>query len=202
MRNAALLAFSGLMLCVPAAYAAENATQKASVSPIDPVRVEKARAVVELAVPSSERQSMFARIVDAYMNNALAGIMDANSSAREALSKSVELRKIFSNFIDRQRTLILKDLEETTPELMLAYTNAYARNFTADELDGLKLFLITPLGQKYISKTAELSADPDFGTWQRGISARAEARKDTELKKFMEEIMPVLRAMGAENHGS
>lgn len=158
--------------------------------------------IVELIVPADQREAMFSKIIDAFMTNSIAGVMQANPEINQLLSEEPELRQIFATFVERQRNLVLQDLEETSPELMFAYTNAYARAFTAKELDGLNAFFVTPVGRKYVSMAPGLMADPDFAAWQKGVAARAEARKDEELKKLMDQVMPVIRAKGAKNHGS
>lgn len=198
----ALFATAGLFLCCAGAQAADNPKAVTPVAAIDPVRLEKARALVEVTVPATQRQAMFTKVIDAFMGNQLSGIMKASPELGEVFQKNEELRQIFSSFVARQRTLVLKDLEETTPELLTAYTHAYARNFTSEDMDGLITFLSTPLGQKYVARSSELLADPDFGEWQQGIALRAQARQKDELKKLMEDIMPILRAEGAKSNGS
>lgn len=158
--------------------------------------------IVELIVPADQREAMFSKIIDAFMTNSIAGVMQANPEINQLLSEEPELRQIFATFVERQRNLVLQDLRETSPELMFAYTNAYARAFTAKELDGLNAFFVTPVGRKYVSMAPGLMADPDFAAWQKGVAARAEARKDEELKKLMDQVTPVIRAKGAKNHGS
>ncbi len=189
---------AGLLLSCGAAQAAEPA----AVTALDPVRVEKARAIVTLMVPPEQRQAMFSKMIEAYMGNSIAGMMDANPDLGRAFEEAPELKPIFTKFVERQRNLALKDLEETTPELMLAYTHAYARAFSAEELDSLASFFSTPAGQKYIAMAPTLLSDPDFGTWQRGVAARAQTRQQDEVKALMEEVMPILKARQANHHDS
>lgn len=198
----ALSATVGFFLCCGNANAADNAKAVTPVAAIDPVRLEKARTLVDVTMPPAQRQAMFTKVIDAFMGNQLSAIMKASPELGEAFQKNQALRQVFSSFVARQRTLVLKDLEETTPELLTAYTHAYARNFTSDDMDGLITFLSTPLGQKYVARSSELLTDPDFGEWQQGIALRAQTRQKDELTKLMNDITPILRAEGAKNHGS
>jgi len=189
---------AGLLLSCGVAQAAEPEAAAA----LDPVRVEKARAIITLMVPPEQRQAMFSKMVDAYMGNSIAGMMDAYPDLGKAFEQTPELKPVFTKFVERQRNLVLKDLEETTPELMLAYTHAYARAFSAEELDNLAGFFSTPAGRKYIAMAPTLLSDPDFGTWQRGITARAQARQQSEVKALMDEVMPILKAQETKHHDS
>ncbi|MGC4253071.1 MAG: DUF2059 domain-containing protein [Sphingobium sp.] len=198
MRKRLAWMLAGLLLGCGAAHAAEPIAAAA----LDPVRVEKARAIVTLMVPPEQRQAMFATMIDSYMGNMLAGMMDGSPELSKAMTDVPELKPVFAKFVDRQRNLALKDLEDTAPELMLAYTHAYARAFTAEELDGLAGFFATPVGQKYLLTAPTLLSDPDFGAWQRGVTARAQARQKEELKTLLEEMMPILKAKEAKHHDS
>lgn len=169
---------------------------------VDAARLEAAQQVVILVFPVDQRQAMFAKVVDSFMSNMVAGIMDAMPGSSEEISKDPELGKVFQDFISRQRDLTLRDLEETTPELVLAYTHAYARAFTVEELGALNQFLASEAGRKYVELGPSLLSDPEIGAWQRAITAKAQLRKDEELKKFMDELMPIIRSKGAKHHGS
>lgn len=197
-----LLAFA---IAISMAPLAAHAAPAVAVSPpaLDPARVEKARTLVEIILPTSQRQVMFSKFLDSYMGNMLAGIMQADPKLGEALSSDAILKGIFASFVARQRALVLKDLEETSPELTLAYANAYARRFTVAELDEITAFLSSATGRKYAASSIELASDPDIGAWQQNITVRAQTRKGEEVKKFMGEIIPHLQQQqGAHSHGS
>lgn len=193
---------TGLLGCSLPAYAIETAKPTAPSHAIDPARLQKAQRIIQLIIPAEQRQAMFAKMLDAYMANFMAGAMDAIPGGRETLQREPELRHVMLRFVSRQRDLALQDLDETAPELMLAYANAYARAFDADELDAIGAFFATPAGKKYLQQAPGLLADPDIAAWQRGIAARAQTRKDEELKKLRDEMMPIIHAKGAERHGS
>lgn len=185
-------------------YAAQEKAPAAapSASAIDPVAQKKAQSLIEIILPPEQRDAMFASAVNAMMGNMLSGIMEGDSTLRDALEEAPEAKPVFAQFIDRQRELVIADLRETTPELMMAYANAYARLFTADELDQIAAFVRTPTGRKYVQRSSQILSDPDFAAWQRHITAKAQARQKVELAKFMEELAPIIAAKGAKHHGS
>jgi hypothetical protein len=189
----------GAALLLSPAHAAEPAAAPAQ---LDPAALDKARQLVTLTLPPEQRDAMFEKAVTAMMNNLLGGMLQNNVELREAFDEAPELRSVFTTFIERQRKMALADIKETTPELMSAYANAYARTFTASEIDDISAFLKTPTGTKYAARAADLLSDPDFAEWQRHVAAKAQDRQKDELKKLMDEVTPILAARGAKQHGS
>lgn len=203
-RLAALLVPALALLPATAALAAEQqgtATPAASEA-LDPARLASARQLVEIILPAEQRDAMFASAVNAMMNNMVGGIVQGEDGLGQLLAETPELQTAFASFIERQRDLAIADISETTPELMLAYTNAYARLFTAKELDEIAAFMATPTGKRYALQSTAILSDPDFAAWQRNVSARSQARLSAELEKLMTEIKPIIEAKEASHHGS
>lgn len=194
----ALLATGGSALPAQAA----DAPPAAGAGTIDPALLEKGHGLVDLVLPPAERDRMFERIMNATMSNMVAGMMDGETSLREVMDKNPQVRTEFMAFIDRQRQLALEDLRDATPALIDAYARFYARNFTAGELDEITAFVRTPTGAKYLSRSTEIMSDPDFAAWQRQITARQQARMETEVRALLEKITPLLQTDGTDHHDS
>ncbi|WP_158512729.1 DUF2059 domain-containing protein [Sphingobium sp. SYK-6] len=191
-----------MLLPSPAVIAAEQSVAPATSAAPEPARLESARRLVDVILPAEQRDAMFASAVNAMMDNMLAGVVDGQEGFGKMLAETPELRTAFANFVERQRALAHEDLRETTPELILAYTNAYARLFTTGELDEIAAFMTTPAGRAYAQRSSEIMSDPDFAAWQRNVSARSQARLTDELGKLMQEIKPIIEAKEATHHGS
>lgn len=209
----ALLLASSLTLPV-AALAAEKpaapATAPAAPPPpvvkvdksLDPVALETARKLVAIILPPDKREQMFANAVNATMNNMVSGILQGQPGLAKAFEEKPEIKPLFAAFIERQRKLALDDIKDTMPELMIAYANAYARIFTAEDLDQIATFLATPSGTKYAQRSAEILSDPDFAAWQRNVSARSQGRLQAEITTLMTDIAAATAAKGGPQHGS
>jgi hypothetical protein len=154
---------------------------------LDPARLAASRALIDTILPPSERQKMFERSVNALMANMVAGIMKAQH-LDTTLGSEPEAQAIFAAFVERQRKAALDDLGASTPELIQAYVNAYARHFDTSELIALKAFFETPLGRKYSATSPALLSDPDFGAWQQGVAERSQRRMPAELARLRQEI--------------
>jgi hypothetical protein len=173
-------------------------------APADSEHLQAARDLVDIITPPAEREKMFETILNSFMANQLAGMMQGNPSLRRAFEDEPKLRPVFASFVERQRQLALGDLRESGPQLVESYAAAYARNFTVAELLELRRFFATPTGAKYVSRSAALMTDPALGEWQRAVAARAEARKTKEVQRLIEEIAPIIEAMEQhrKRHGS
>lgn len=184
------------------AVAADPPANAPAAAQLDPVAVEKGRQLIEIVLPSEQREAIFANAVNSLMGNMLSGVMEGDPSLQAALDSKPQVKAAFAEFVDRQRQLALTDIKETTPELMTAFANAYARLFTAAEIDETAAFLRTPVGAKYARQSNQILGDPDFAAWQRHVTTRAQARQKQELAQFLEKILPLMTAEGAEHHGS
>lgn len=154
---------------------------------LDPARLAIARDVVDLVLPPDRREQMFMQVIDTMLSNMLAGITKG-IQLEESLRAYPKLRTILGTFIKRQRDLVLADLKESQPELLLAYANAYARTFDVAELELIKAFLSTRAGAKFAQRSVDMLRDPDVAAWQRATAERAQRREKAELEKFKAEL--------------
>ncbi len=186
---------AAIALALLAAAPAAAQDRPVPTSAPEPARVAAARELLDVIMPPEDRREMFRTIIDSMLNNTVVGIAKANDL--EALfEKRPAVRAVFTGFVDRQKKLALDDLDESTPELMLAYANAYARRFTAAELAELTAFFASPLGRRYSREAGGIMADPEIGLWLQGISERSQKRVPAELERLMEEITPLLETEG------
>jgi hypothetical protein len=153
----------------------------------DPARLAVARDLVNVMLPPDQRAAIFETALNATMRNMVAGIMRAQG-LDAMLAENGNAKQVFAKFVERQRKLALDDLTASTPELMLAYANAYARRFDVTELTALKAFFQTDLGAKYAKASREILSDPDIAAWQQGVAERGQRRLPGELARLKEDI--------------
>uniref|UniRef100_UPI003A89FB63 DUF2059 domain-containing protein n=2 Tax=Sphingomonas sp. GlSt437 TaxID=3389970 RepID=UPI003A89FB63 len=188
-----------MMLAVPMPTNSVAPDQPAEVA-IDPSRFAVARDVVELILPPDQRDAMFRKVIDAMMANMIAGQSKA-LGLDEIFAENPEIRDIFGKFAVQTRNEALLDIKQSEPELLKAYANAYARNFTFDELVQIRSFLATEAGKKFATRSTALLADPDVAKWQRALFERAERRSEPEVEKLKADIQSaVAKAQHKNDH--
>ncbi len=72
--------------------------------------------------------------------------------------------------MDRFFTLLEPKLRERLPNLMEAYAQVYAREFSADELKQMIDFVQTPAGRHYLARRVDLENDPAVQLQEQGIA--------------------------------
>lgn len=161
-------------------------------------RMVKARYIVEQTMPAAERDQMFSQMLDGFMANMLAGMMQGDSKLREGLESNAEAAKILATFIERQKKLALEDLRATGPEMVEAIASAYAKRFSLTELSDVEAFVSTPTGARFLQAGMKVFDDPAIAEWQRKLFAKSQAREDAELRRLMEELTPILEKQDAQ----
>lgn len=181
-----------ILLATPSARAQTEVTTPPA--PQDTVRLQKARALVDLVLSVDQRQKRFEATVTALMSNMMSGFLAGDPVLRKELDEKPKLKSIFTRFIERQRRLVLEDFQQNTPALLDSYATAYARIYSPTELDDLITFFSTPTGMKYSNSTAQIINDPAVAAWQRGVAERARTREPIELKRLRDEIESAVAA--------
>lgn len=75
----------------------------------------------------------------------------------------------FDKYMQRFMTLLEPKLRERVPNIMEAYAQAYAREFTADELQQMVTFAQSPAGQHYLAKQLDIGSDPAVQIQEQGL---------------------------------
>jgi hypothetical protein len=148
--------------------AAAPPTPVAPATPVAPTSAD--------APPSLERQQLARRYISlavtpnqfmAAMRGSAARTLVAMKMATGDESDDAE----FDTTMDRFFALLEPKIRERMPNLMEAYAQAYAREFSADELTQLIVFIQSPAGQHYIGHRVELENDPAVQLQEQGIGA-------------------------------
>ena len=151
MLRAAIAA--ALLTAVPV-VASPTISVPAPEAPVDPVRLGKARELVEVMHLQSQMHDMLRPMMMRMMSGTALGARAAG--APEPTRAQQETR-------DRGMTIMADEIEkiftEVAPQMTEAATRAYARNLTTAELAATTAFYRSPEGQSVLAKQPLIMAD-------------------------------------------
>ena len=159
-----------------------SAAWAAAPQPAAPQPAEVAQAKAD-AAPSGERLDLARRYValgDAndYMDEMRAVMMRSANSV-----SSPEDKAAAEKFFDRVFVLAGPKIKARMPSIMEATAQAYAREFSAEELKDMIAFAETPTGKHYLARGAEVETDP--------------AILDAHMKVW-EDLAPIMEEVGKD----
>ena len=184
MKKATIAAGAGLLLAVPGAALAETSAPAAdAVEAVDPARLETARITVEHVFPPGT----YARLMDKSLDLVTGSIMDSLTAmpvrelaalggmSEDQLSELGEGTMeeimaihdpVYRERMERSMRVMMGEMGvlmgQFEPEIREGLSRAYARRFTADELDELNRFFATPTGGAYARDSMMLFMDPEI----------------------------------------
>jgi hypothetical protein len=143
------------MMSVPAAAHADESAPAPQITPVldlSQSSLDEARAIIDVMMPPAKRPEIFAALTSTIMTQ-----MRANAT-RQMLDPG--LRQIIGDFLDTVPARMAPVTEKHIPALVDAMVQAYAREFTLDELRQIRAFADSPAGGHYLSRSTALVADP------------------------------------------
>jgi hypothetical protein len=150
------------------AAAAPQSPQPAEIAAPAADRIGLARRFIAMTNPAEE---MMSNIRDASVQAAALTGEDELSAADQARAQ---------HRIDRILARAEPVIHQKMPAVLEAYAQAYAREFTADELLQLMVFAQTPAGRHYVAKSELLNLDADV--------LKAHQELNDEMQPIMEEV--------------
>ena len=142
------LVSSLLVVCASSALVAATPAQAdpntAKVEAVSPERLDLARKFIALTDPADAIVEMF-RI----------GFWQGVSNSIEDEAVLTEAKAGLDNYLDRLEPKV----REKMPRLAEAYAQAYAREFSAEELQHMIAFANSPTGRHYLNGYAKLESD-------------------------------------------
>jgi hypothetical protein len=187
MTKAPLLAVSALLLATPAvaqtapASAAPTASPAAAPAPLDPLALAKARQVAARLMPAGIYKKILGPMMGPVMDNmgdmlkamplkkiAQIGGLDEQQAAALDKVNLTEVMAIYDPHWQERAKLSMQAMmgamadffTTIEPDLRDAMAHAYARHFTATELDDLNRFFATPSGTEFASQYMTIMTDP------------------------------------------
>ncbi len=148
------VAIAAALLGAASAYSSPAISVSSAEAPVDPVRLEKARDLVEVMHLQSQMHDMLRPMMMRMMSSTALGARAAG--APEPTRAQQETR-------DRGMTIMADEIEkiflEVAPQMTEAATRAYARNLTTAELAATTAFYRSPEGQSVLAKQPLIMAD-------------------------------------------
>jgi hypothetical protein len=141
-------ASSTLSAAAPAVSGPAQALPPASTAAPSIQKVELARRFVGAALPADRYIQM---VRDSSIIVAAAQMEEIEDAGRKA-----EAQKDLDHYL----ALIEPKIREHLPNLLEAYAQAYAREYSADELQQMIAFAGSPAGQHYLSRRLAVESDP------------------------------------------
>ena len=181
------------VVCLALAGVVPSAAQTVAPAPAspadpDPRNLALAREIIDISYPLEQRNALLANRLNAMM-------AQARTSVTEVLGEDLgdEGQQIYDRYFGRMRELSADVIARHSPALFEAYSRAYARIFTYDELVQIRVFAVSPAGRRFFQRSSSLSSDPDaaragvaFGTAYATAIMPAQQQFDEELRAYAE----------------
>ena len=153
MRRAATVL---LALAAPAASGLFTSPAAAQQAPaVDPARLELGRQIIAIMYPPEKRQAMMGSLVENVLTQFRSSISDPSIYADPGMKKI--LNDAFASIPQRLSPTVQAHL----PRLFEAMARAYAREFSATELQETLAFARTPAGRHYLQSSTTIMSDLD-----------------------------------------
>ena len=149
----------------------------------DPDRIEAARELLDILMPSAQREAMMIAMIEPMVANLEAGMMQS-PELDAALTDNADIRALFMEFMATQRVRALESATANLPSMMEAMSRAYARRFTRREMREIGSFFETEAGQSYLEQSNSIMSDPDVAAWQRQTMAQSMQHFQTDIQEF------------------
>ena len=149
-----------------------------------------AQQLMSAIMPPEQRDAMVEQMITAMMANILPSIRQRLDE--RGILDNPDISPVFDRFLARQTQSAIDQLKVQMPELIEAMSRAYARRFTASQMDEMHAFFRTPTGQLYVTESMGIMSDPDVAEWQRNSMSKSMEKLPDELKKLQEELEKTL----------
>jgi hypothetical protein len=182
IRALSLLAIATL---APLPVAAQVAAPPAPVvsAPVDPARLAAARQLLDLMLPSAQRDQMVEGMIRPMMAN-IGQSMQQVPGFAALVGKDTKVRTAFEGFLKAQEDRSIENLRAGMPGMVEAMARAYARRFDLKQLADIRAFFETPTGRVYMAASYTIMSDPDILAWQRDLMARSMSHIQEDIGKF------------------
>lgn len=154
MRRAKAILLALAALAGQGQFASPAAAQQ--VAAVDPARLELGRQIIAIMYPQEKRQAMASSLVENVLAQFRSSMSDPTTYADPGMKKILD--DAFASIPQRLSPAIQAHL----PRLIEAMARAYAREFSAAELQETLAFARTPSGRHYLQSSATIMADRDI----------------------------------------
>lgn len=153
MRRLKAILLALAVLAGPGQFASPASAQVATV---DPARLELGRQIIAIMYPPEKRQAMAGSLVENVLAQFRASMNDPSIYSDPGMKKILD--DAFASIPQRLSPAVQAHL----PRLLEAMARAYAREFSAAELQETLAFARTPSGRHYLQSSPTIMADRDI----------------------------------------
>jgi hypothetical protein len=161
----------------PAISAPQPQPAPPAAAPVDPASLALARQILTIGIPPEKRVQMFSSIIDS--------ISDQARKSMEALpfAKDKDFKALMDRSTQRMWGEMKPIMTAALPDIFESMARAYAREFSADDLNAMLAFARTPAGQHFFERSPLILKDPDV----QAANQRMSAQMLTKLPEIMRE---------------
>lgn len=174
---------AALLLAATQAAAAAPASPAASTTQLDPARLAAAQRVVGQFFPADRRDLMVETMLTPSFNNIRESML-ARFKPGGSFGNDPAFRAKLDSFMREEQGRALRLLRASMPRMMDAMARAYARRFTASQLDEIAAFFRTPTGRLYVTQSMTLMSDPDVQASQRAMMEESLKDAPQRIEQF------------------
>jgi hypothetical protein len=181
-----------LLTAVVVAAAAPAAPKAAAAAPLDPAAVAAARVLVkQLDVQGQINRSMMQNVELMRSGLAIRSMIAQQPGFAQAYGANrAKFDAAFRNAGAIQARVAEKIIRENAPAMLEVAVKAYARNYTAAELNGLTAFFKTPLGQALNSRQPRVTAEIGEAS-TRLVTAKIDAGMQAAAPQIQAALAPL-----------
>ncbi|MBN9787315.1 hypothetical protein DMP17_01725 [Pseudonocardia sp. TMWB2A] len=161
-----------------------------------PDRLAAATRLMDTTYPVGERDAYFEQLARPLMDNLVQGLT-ADPEFQTQLEQTAGAKPLFDRFVADVKQLAIDSMRETMPETMTAMTNAYARLFSVEELDGMTRFFATPVGRAYLARLPDVMRDPEVAAAQQKSMTASNAKAMARVQQFALDMDALSRKNGS-----
>jgi len=171
------------IVAVPAGAAAQpqgaSPAPAAAATALDPASLALAHQIVTIGFPPQTRSQMYASVLDAISEQTRKNLLSKMTSGDKGLDAIVD------RSLRRMDEQMKATIDVSIPDYFDAFTRAYARGFSHDDLEAILAFVKTPAGQRFFQRSPMLIRDPDV----QAASARIQAQLIAKLPELQRQTM-------------
>jgi acyl-CoA thioesterase len=184
--NKPTILFAVAILAATAPVAATAQETPAAQAP-DPAELAEARAIMEIAFPTAERDETFGTMAGQFLDQ-FRGAIPADAVADPGL------KAILDAYLDDLPARLMPMMRVHLPKIIEATAVAYTNEFSLQELEDIHAFARTETGRHYFSQSAKLVGDPAVAAANTAYMGDLQRLQKSLGEEFMKEAIAYLEA--------
>jgi hypothetical protein len=165
-------------------------------TPVDPASLAVAHQILTIAFPPEKRVQIFGSHIDLIVREARKSMQNLE------FSKDKDFQAIVDHSTQRMFDELKSSLEGALPDYFESMEHAYARTFSADDLNAILAFVKTPAGQHYFERAPFLLKDPDVEAATQRMMTQLAAKLPEITRENKQDVADYLARKAKEEKGA